>query len=75
MNVSSVAGKERKLLFPANRRIAKYDPPFLVDSFVKLDSLVTISLADCTTYQVHTLHGGACLDAAELASITSNIIS
>lgn len=75
LNVSSVAGKEHKLLFPTNRQIIKYNPPFLKDSFVKLDSLVTISVSDCATYRIHTLHGGACLDANELSSIIADIVA
>lgn len=75
LNVSSVAGKEHKLLFPYNRQIVKYNPPFLKDSFVKLDSLVTIPVSDCASYKVHTLHRGACLDASELSSIIASIVA
>lgn len=37
--ISSIKGKERKLLFPSNERLKIYDPPFDKPSFVKLDSL------------------------------------
>lgn len=73
LNVSSVAGKEHKLLFSSNRQINNYNPPFLKESFVKLDSLVTISQSDCTTYQIRILHGGDCLDSKELSLIIANI--
>ena len=61
LNVSSVAGKERKLLYPTNREIKKFKPPFLKRSFVKLDSLVHITYAEATALKV--LHNGASLDA------------
>ena len=75
LNVSSVVGKEHKLLFSTNRQIVKYNPPFSKGSFVKLDSLVTIPLSDCKSYGVHLLQGGLCLDAAELSSIISSIVA
>jgi len=37
--ISSIKGKERKLLFPSNERLKIYDPPSDKPSFVKLDSL------------------------------------
>lgn len=67
LNVSSTAGKEHKLLFPENRRLVKHDPPFLKDSFVKLDSLVYIPISDVDRFRL--LHSGDCLEEEELLSI------
>lgn len=39
LNVSSVKGKEKKLLFPSNKEIIEYNPPFPFRTMVKLDSL------------------------------------
>jgi len=64
LNVSSIAGKEHKLLFPTNRKIINYNPPFLKDSFVKLDSLVYVATADIGQFRI--LHGGDCLQKQEL---------
>ena len=46
LNVSSVKGKERKLAFPTNERLRTYNPPFVMPSFVKLDSLTRVESAD-----------------------------
>lgn len=71
VNVSSVKGKERKLLFPSNELIKKYKPPFMVPSFVKLDSLVRVKLSDCANLQI--LHRGQKLDDGELKRIIEKI--
>ena len=42
LNVSSSKNKEHKLGFKSNKRINKYNPPFLKPSFVKLDALYII---------------------------------
>lgn len=42
LNVSSSKNKEYKLGFKSNKRINKYNPPFLKPSFVKLDALYII---------------------------------
>jgi hypothetical protein len=42
LNVSSIKGKEKKLLYPSNKKIINYYPPFDVPSFVKMDELYTI---------------------------------
>lgn len=44
LNVSSIKGKERKLAFPTNERLRLYNPPFVMPSFVKLDSLTSIDV-------------------------------
>ena len=67
LNVSSIRGKERKLAFPANERIRKYNPPFVVPSFVKLDSLTRVPQSDWTNLQI--LNGGRTLDHEELVGI------
>lgn len=67
LNISSTAGKEHKLLFPKNKHIKNYNPPFLKDSFVKLDSLVYVNVADMGNFRI--LHHGDCLDQNELNEI------
>lgn len=42
LNVSSLRGKERKLLIPSNKKLKIYNPPFPHSSFVKLDELYII---------------------------------
>ena len=71
VNVSSIKGKERKLLFPSNEPLKKYRPPFMVPSFVKLDSLVRVQLSDCSNLQI--LHRGQKLDSGELSRIITKI--
>lgn len=67
LNVSSIRGKERKLAFPTNERLRTYNPPFVMPSFVKLDSLTRIESADWGNLQV--LNSGRTLDGNELARI------
>ena len=67
LNVSSIRGKERKLAFPTNERLRIYNPPFVMPSFVKLDSLTRIESADWGNLQV--LNSGRILDGNELARI------
>ena len=67
LNVSSVKGKERKLAFPTNERLRTYNPPFVMPSFVKLDSLTRVESADWGNLQV--LNSGRILDGNELARI------
>ena len=50
LNVSSTAGKEHKLLYESNRRIINYNPPFKKDSFIKLDSLIYISVEEVNSF-------------------------
>jgi hypothetical protein len=71
LNVSSVAGKEHKLLFPENRPINNYKPPFMKDSFVKMDSLVYITPIEAA--QLRILHNGDCLEPNELNEIINGI--
>lgn len=72
LNVSSVKGKERELLWPSNKLIMKYYPPFCAPSFVKLDSLYEIELFEELNYLV--LEGGKLLDQQELEMIKESFI-
>ena len=67
LNVSSIRGKERKLAFPTNERLRLYNLPFVMPSFVKLDSLTRVESSDWGNFQV--LNSGRTLDRAELARI------
>lgn len=67
LNVSSVRGKERKLAFPTNEKLISYNPPFVMPSFVKLDSLTRVNSSDWGNLQV--LNSGRTLDGTELARI------
>ncbi len=67
LNVSSIKGKERKLAFPTNMRIHNYNPPFIVPSFVKLDSLTRVSQSEWD--KLHILNSGRILDIDELNRI------
>ena len=66
IDVSSIAGKEHKLLFPTNHELSIYNPPFLKPSFVKLDSLRKV---DSGMISYALLHNGAFLDSNELNEI------
>ena len=67
LNVSSIKGKERKLAFPTNERLRNYNPPFILPSFVKLDSLTRVSKSEWGNLQI--LNGGRTLDSNELNRI------
>ncbi len=67
LNVSSIRGKERKLAFPTNERLRSYNPPFVLPSFVKLDSLTRVDRADWGELKV--LYSGKTLNEVELARI------
>lgn len=67
LNVSSIRGKERKLAFPTNERLRSYNPPFMIPSFVKLDSLTKVESSDWDNLQV--LNSGRTLDKTELVRI------
>ena len=73
LNISSLAGKEHKLLYKTNKEIINHSPPFTKRSFVKLDSLTYISISDATS--MHLLSNGQLLDANELKKIISMITS
>lgn len=42
INVSSLKNKERKLGMNSNKRIVRFRPPFITESFVKLDSVYIV---------------------------------
>lgn len=67
LNVSSIRGKERKLAFATNERLRNYNPPFIMPSFVKLDSLTTVPRDDWGN--LHVLNSGRTLDSGELTRI------
>lgn len=69
--VSTVRGKEHKLLFPTNREMNNYNPPFLQRSFAKLDSLQHIPVSRLSEFRV--LQGGACLEQEELNAILDGV--
>lgn len=72
LNVSSTAGKEHKLLYSTNRRLVHYNPPFLKDSFVKLDSLVYVAASEIDNFKI--LHNGECLASGELNEIVRLVL-
>ena len=72
LNVSSVRGKEPKLLFPYNLELKKYNPPFIERSFVKLDSAVEITFKQAGECKL--LCGGKILDSSELKTILTAYI-
>lgn len=65
--VSSVYGKERKLLMASNKELQNFKPPFAKKTFVKLDSLTKISVSDLDQFRV--LHNGEVLNQKELCEI------
>ena len=67
LNVSSIKGKEWKLAFPTNERLKNYNPPFVMPSFVKLDSLTRVERSEWANLRV--LNAGRTLDVSELARI------
>ena len=71
LNVSSAIGKAAKLLFTTNKYIKKHFPPFPKKSFVKLDSLVYVSVSEVSS--MHILANGDILDQAEMGSILKAI--
>lgn len=71
LNVSYVKGQENKLAFPYNIRINKYNPPFLKDCFVKLDSITEVDINDCS--QLKVLNNGNKLDTNEMNIIIKKL--
>lgn len=69
--VSSTKGKERKLIYKTNKRLKKYKPPFLKDSFVKLESLTYIKTSDALSMKL--LYNGEKLDRDELKEILDEV--
>ncbi|MBS5816150.1 MAG: hypothetical protein KIC96_15865 [Enterococcus casseliflavus] len=67
LDVSSSKGKERKLLMDSNHSLEQYDPPFILDSFVKLDSKKFVSNLEISKLRV--LKGGSILNQKDLKTI------
>lgn len=72
LNVSSIRGKEKKLLYPTNFALVHYNPPFLKPSFVKLDSLTRINKSECGSLRL--LCGGSRLDDVDMNEIRRRIL-
>ena len=73
LNVSSVRGKEHKLLYPSNKRIITYNPPFYMSSFVKLDSIYIIEYFSDVANKL--LASGKALSPSEFARIQTNLLA
>ncbi|MCQ2387649.1 MAG: hypothetical protein MJ066_04315 [Clostridia bacterium] len=71
ITVSSTQGKEHKLLFPTNKKLINYNPPFLKPSFVKLDSYQTISIDQADAMIL--LQSGKCLNNIEINEIINRL--
>lgn len=69
LNVSSIKGKEHKLLYPTNYPLKNYNPPFRKPSFVKLDSAVYVPADKFELYQIKTLHSGDLLNELDFHEI------
>lgn len=69
LNVSSIKGKEHKLLYPTNYPLKNYNPPFRKPSFVKLDSAVYVPADKFELYQIKTLHSGDPLNELDFSEI------
>ena len=71
LDVSSVKGKEHKLFFTSNKEIKNYNPPFLKQSFVKLDTLRKIPIAQAGSLRL--LAKGKVLDGNEMSIIQDSL--
>lgn len=71
INVSSVAGKEAKILWPSNERIINHRPPFPVPSFVKLDVVYEIEYFN--NIQKAVMHNSEILNNEELKRIITKL--
>lgn len=67
LNVSSMMGKEHKLIHDSNEEIIHYNPPFRVSSFVKLDALYKVE--KCEELQECILARNERLDSEELSRL------
>ena len=67
LNISSTDGKEHKLLFPTNVALLNSMPPLAKPSFVKVDSMQTISF-DCAS-GFDLLSGGALISQGDLNAV------
>lgn len=70
LNVSSIKGKESKLIYPSNMRILKGRPPFVKPSFVKLDAIYIFE--QCPEIERALLHSGQCINHDQFVAIFSS---
>lgn len=68
LTASSAEDKEDKVAWRTNREIINYNPPFPKRTFVKLDSLQRIRIADIPPNTI-LLMDGQTLDESELSKI------
>ncbi len=69
--VSSLAGKEHKLAYKSNYRLESFRPPFLRESFVKLDSQQEIDIEVAKKLKI--LSGGDILNQKDLYEILNRL--
>ena len=72
LNVSSIQGKKRKVMFRDNYRLKEYNPPFVKPSFVKLDSLTKVTVEEISKNS-HILHSGETLNNDDMDYILTYI--
>lgn len=70
LNVSSVKGKETKLLMESNELLKKFNPPFMRPSFVKVDALYKVEY--CAELENKKLMNGAFYDISELENVINS---
>lgn len=70
LNISSVNGKEHKLIRDSNELLLQYNPPFRVPSFVKLDALYILDYFDDLSQLVFR---SGLLDSGELIRIQDKL--
>lgn len=71
IDVSTIKNKEWKAGSYHNHILNSFNPPFQRPSFVKIDSLQTVGLSECSNMQL--LCGGARLDSSELKTIKTKL--
>lgn len=71
LNVSSSVGKEHKVLFKSNVPLKNYNPPFVKDSFVKLDRLYVVD----TPCDVKPMSKGQRLNQCDLDNVLQKFIA
>lgn len=68
LNISTLQGKEVKLIYyKTNIRLHNYNPPFVKESFVKIDSCQEIDFGQAEKFKL--LCGGKVLEESELNKI------
>ena len=72
LNVSTIKGKERNLLYADTTVINNYDPPFFKPCYAKLNSLIEVAVSDCE--DIPFLCKGKKLDKTELKRIQGLLI-